>query len=134
MINSKCQPIHISVLCVRLHKLNHCLRIIFVLRQKASGIFCNVLRENTKRNVEVLIKTERCVKILIKTERYVALIKANTVEQQATAKVESLQMSEGPSFRPSLRWFSKCNKRWENPKKTKSQKTLSLERKCQARV
>ena len=121
--------------------------------QEASGVGCNVLRENTKRNVAILIKRyiallikrERYVALLIKTERYVVLviktkryvatqIKANTAEEQAKVRSEFLQISEDPSFRPSLRWFSKCNKRWENPKKTKSQKTLSLEGRCQERV
>ena len=67
------------------------------MRQKASGIFCNVLRENNKRNAEIQVKTERCVEVLIKTERYVVqlvktkryvaiLSKTNTVEQQAKVK------------------------------------------------
>ena len=53
--------------------------------QKASGRGCNVLRENTRRNVAIL--TKRYVVLLIKTERYVVLlIKANTAEEQAKVR------------------------------------------------
>ena len=65
--------------------------------QKASGVGCNVLRENTKRFVALLIKRERYVALLIKTERYVVLvikteryvatqIKTNTAEEQAKVR------------------------------------------------